>query len=362
MRRVGANFIIVAMHAAGGLIFALVAFSARAADYPVPKEAHWVAHDFRFHAGEVLPEVRLHYTTVGAPSGEPVLLLHGTAGSGATLLTRDFAGELFGPGQPLDATRYFIILPDALGTGKSTRPSDGLRARFPKYNYDDMVLAQYRLVTEGLGIRHLRLVLGNSMGGMQTWIWGVKYPEFMDALVPMACQPTEMSGRNWMMRRLLVESIRRDPDWNGGNYTAQPRGIQLALVEFGIATSGGTQAYYKQAPTREKADEIVMPRLAQPFRGDANDVLYQWESSDDYNPSPGLDRIKAALVAINAADDERTPPELGILEREIKRVKNGRYVIIPASSDTRGHATTGNAALWKQHLVELLQRTPQPTK
>jgi homoserine O-acetyltransferase len=237
-----------------------------------------------------------------------------------------------------------------------------LRARFPKYNYEDMVLAQYRLVTEGLGVRHLRLVLGNSMGGMQTWIWGVKYPDFMDALVPMACQPTEMSGRNWMLRRLLVEAIRRDPDWNGGNYSAQPRGIQALLVQFGIATSGGSQALYRQAPSREKGDQIVAQRLAQPFRGDANDVLYQWESSDDYNPSPGLERIRAALLAINSADDERNPPELGILEREIKRVENGRYVLIPASDQTRGHATTGNAALWKQHLADLLQRAPRMAK
>jgi homoserine O-acetyltransferase len=341
---------------------ALVAVPVWAADYPVPKEADWVAREFRFHTGETLPEVRLHYTTIGAPSGEPVLVLHGTAGSGATLLTKDFAGELFGPGQPLDANRYFVILPDALGTGKSTRPSDGLRARFPKYNYEDMVLAQYRLVTEGLGIKHLRLVLGNSMGGMQTWIWGAKYPEFMDALVPMACQPTEMSGRNWMLRRMLVDAIRSDPEWNGGNYSAQPRGMQRILVQFGIATSGGSQGFYKQAPTRAQADAIVAQRLAQPFRGDANDVLYQWESSDDYNPSPGLERIRATLVAINAADDERNPPEFGILEREIKRVKNGRYVLIPASEETRGHATTGNAALWKQHLADLLQRAPRMAK
>jgi homoserine O-acetyltransferase/O-succinyltransferase len=338
---------------------ATIAVSVRAADYPAPKEADWVAKDFRFHTGETLPEVRLHYATVGAPGGEPVLILHGTASSHASMLTREFAGELFGPGQPLDASRYFIILPDALGTGKSTRPSDGLRARFPKYNYEDMVLAQYRLVTEGLGIKHLRLVLGNSMGGMQAWIWGEKHPEFMDALVPMACQPVQMLGRNWMMRRLLTQSIRRDPDWNGGDYKTQPRGMQLALVEFGIATSGGSLAYYRDAPTREKADAIVMQRLAQPFRGDANDVLYQWESSEDYNPEPGLERIQAVLVAINAADDERNPPELGILEREIKRVKNGRYVLIPAGEKTRGHATTGNAALWKEHLVELLKHAPR---
>ena len=332
----------------------LVALSIQAADYPAPKEADWVARDFRFHSGETLAEVRLHYTTVGAPSGEPVLLLHGTAGSGATLLTKDFAGELFGPGQPLDASRYFVILPDALGTGKSTRPSDGLRMRFPKYNYDDMVLAQHRLVSEGLGIKHLRLVLGNSMGGMQTWIWGVQYPDFMDALVPMACQPTEMSGRNWMLRRMLADAIRNDPDWNGGNYSAQPRGMQRILVQFGIATSGGSQAFYKQAPTREKADAIVAQRLAQPFRGDANDVLYQWESSDDYNPSPGLERIRAALVAINSADDERNPPELGILEREIKRVPHGRALLIPLSEKTRGHGSHTIAALWKDDLVRLL--------
>lgn len=340
-------------------ILVWIALPALAADYPAPKEADWVAKDFRFHTGETLPEVRLHYATVGAPSGEPVLILHGTGGSSANMLTKEFAGELFGPGQPLDASRYFIILPDALGTGKSTRPSDGLRARFPKYNYEDMVLAQYRLVTEGLGVRHLRLVLGNSMGGMQTWIWGVKYPELMDALVPLACQPTEMSARNWMLRRLLVESIRRDPEWNGGNYTAQPRGMQFLVTQFGIATSGGSRAYYAQAPTREKADQIVAQRLSQPFRGDANDVLYQWESSDDYNPSPGLERIQARLVAINSADDERNPPELGILEREIKRVKNGRYVVIPAGELTRGHGTTGNAALWKQHLADLLKDAPR---
>ena len=362
MSKPGTKFIRIFSLAAGGLILASIALSLRAADYPAPKEADWVAKDFRFHSGAVLPEVRLHYTTVGAPSGEPVLVLHGTAGSGATLLNGEFAGELFGPGQPLDTSRYFIILPDALGTGKSTRPSDGLRARFPKYNYDDMVLAQYRLVTEGLGLKHLRLVLGNSMGGMQTWIWGVKYPDFMDALVPLACQPTEMSGRNWMLRRLLVDAIRSDPEWNGGNYTTQPRGMQRLLVQFGIATSGGSQAYYKQAPAREKADQIVAQRLAQPFRGDANDVLYQWESSDDYNPNPVLERIQAALVAINSADDERNPTELGILEREIKRVKNGRYVVIPASSETRGHGTTGAARFWKQTLAELLQSAPRRAK
>ena len=220
-----------------------------AADYPAPQEGDWIAKDFRFHTGDVMPELRLHYTTIGAPTGEPVLILHGTGSSARALLTPAFAGELFGEGQPLDARKYFIILPDALGAGKSTKPSDGLRAKFPLYNYADMVAAQYRLVTEGLGIKHLRLVLGNSMGGMHVWLWGAAYPDFMDALVPMASQPTEMSSRNWMMRRMLTDSIRNDPDWKNGDYTTQPRAFRTANAFFGIATSGGTLAYQKLAPT-----------------------------------------------------------------------------------------------------------------
>ena len=261
---------------------------ALAADFPAPKEADWTATDFRFHTGEVMPALRIHYTTVGSPSGEPVLVLHGTTGSGTGMLTPAFAGELFGPGQPLDATKYFIILPDAIGAGKTSKPSDGLRAKFPRYNYDDMVLAQYRLVTEGLGIRRLRLVIGNSMGGMHAWLWGVRYPEFMDALVPMACQPTEMAGRNWMMRRMLIDSVRKDPDWKGGDYVTQPRAVRAAAVFFGVATIGGSQALHKAAPTREKADKLLDDRLAAPFTADANDYLYQWESSGDYNPAPGV--------------------------------------------------------------------------
>lgn len=345
-----------------GVVFVVIGLAGRAADYPAPKEGSWVARDFRFHTGEVLPELRVHYTTVGAPAGEPVLVLHGTTGSGTNMLTPAFAGELFGPGQPLDASRYHIILPDAIGTGKSSKPSDGLRAAFPRYNYDDMVDAQYRLVKEHLGIRHLRLVIGNSMGGMQTWIWGVRYPDFMDALVPMAAQPTEMSSRNWMMRRLIIDSIRNDPEWNNGNYTKQPRSLQFASVFFAIATNGGNQALYKAAPTREKADRLLDQRLSAQFRGDANDHLYQWEASRDYNPSPGLERIQAALLAVNAADDERNPPETGILEREIKRVKNGRHFLIPASEQTAGHGTTGRAKFWKAQLEELLQRAPRTAK
>ena len=201
----------------------LVAFAAKAADYPAPKQGEWIARDFKFHTGEVMPELRMHYTTVGEPTGQPVLVLHGTGGSANSMLTPDFAGELFGPGQPLDATKYYIIIPDAIGAGKSSKPSDGLRAKFPQYNYDDMVEAQYRLLTEGLGIKHLRLVIGNSMGGMHTWIWGEKYPDFMDALVPMASQPTAMAGRNWMMRRMLIETIASDPEYNNGKYTTQPQ-------------------------------------------------------------------------------------------------------------------------------------------
>jgi homoserine O-acetyltransferase len=332
-----------------------IAAALQAADYPAPKEASWMVRDFRFHTGEVLPELRLHYTTVGDPSGEPVLILHGTGGAGTNLLNSGFAGELFGPGQPLDANRYFIILPDAIGAGKSSKPSDGLRINFPRYNYDDMVRAQHRLVSDHLGVRRLRLVLGQSMGGMHTWIWGTMFPDFMDMLVPMACMPVEVAGRNWMTRRMMIESIRSDPEWNGGNYTKQPRSFQLAQTYFSIATSGGTQALHKAAPTREKADQLVNQRLAQTSRADANDLIYQYEAARDYNPSPKLESIKARLLAINSADDERNPTELGIMEREIKRVKYGQYMLIPASDETAGHGTTGRAKWWKQQLAEFLR-------
>jgi homoserine O-acetyltransferase len=341
------------------IALSLFAFSAAAADYPTPREGDWVAPNFRFHTGETMPELRLHYTTVGQPSGEPVLILHGTAGSGTNVLTPGFAGELFGPDQPLDATKYYIILPDAIGAGKSSKPSDGLRTKFPKYNYDDMVVAQYRLISEGLGIRHLRLVMGVSMGGMHAWIWGVMYPELMDALVPMASQPTEMSSRNWMMRRMLIDAIRNDPDWNNGDYTTQPRSLRVANVFYGIATSGGTLAYQQMAPTRESADKLLDERLSAPFKADANDFLYQWDASRDYNPAPGLERIQAAVLAINFADDERNPPETGIMDRELKRIKNARLYLIPASTDTRGHGTVAMAKFWKQQVQEFLQKVPQ---
>lgn len=333
--------------------------AASAADTPTPREADWVVKDFKFHTGETVPELRLHYTTLGDPKGEPVLVLHGTSQSGTAMLNPVFAGELFGPGQPLDAARYYIILPDAIGAGKSAKPSDGLRTKFPAYNYDDMVAAQHRLVTEHLGVKHLRLVLGNSMGGMQTWMWAKNYPDAMDVAVPMASLPTAMSGRNWMLRRMLTESIRSDPEWMGGNYTRQPRSLRLASVFFGAATSGGNQGLFKRAPTREKADAVLEQSLTGPFTADANDYLYQWESSRDYNPSPGLERVKATLLAINSSDDERNPPELGVLDSEIKRIRNGRVLMIPGSPDTFGHSTTFYAKFWKNDLAELMQSAPR---
>jgi homoserine O-acetyltransferase len=358
-KKFGVGVTIRGLRAALVALLSLAATSALAADYPAPKEADYVAHDFKFHTGEVMAQLKLHYTTIGNPANPPVLILHGTAGSGASMLTPAFAGALFGPGQTLDATKYFIILPDAIGAGKSTKPSDGRRAQFPHYDYDDMVLAQYRLVTEGLGLEHLRLVMGNSMGGMQSWIWGVTYPGFMDALAPMASQPTEMSARNWMLRRMLLESIKRDPAYAGGNYTTQPPSLAVANVFFGIATSGGTLAYQAIAPTAALADKFVDDRLAAPPPADANDFLYQWESSHDYNPSAGLERIRAKLLAINSADDERNPPETGTLAGALKRVKGGKVYLIPASAETRGHGTTAIASFYAKELAAFLADVPK---
>jgi len=337
----------------------LVSAMAMAADYPAPKQGDWVAKDFKFHTGEMLPELKLHYTTVGEASGEPVLVLHGSGGSAASMLTPSFAGELFGAGQPLDARKYFIIIPDGIGHGKSSKPSDGLKTAFPKYDYADMVDAQYRLLTEGLGIKHLRLVIGNSMGGMHSWIWGERYPGYMDALVPMASQPTEMAARNWMLRRIMLDTIRSDPDYNGGNYTSQPWIMQYAIAAYGIASAGGTLAYQALAPTAAAADKMVDERLAAPVTADANDFIYQWEASHDYNPSAGLEKIEAMVLAINAADDERNPPETGVTANAMKRIAHGSLFLIPASSETRGHLTTGNARIYAEQLRQFLQAAPQ---
>jgi homoserine O-acetyltransferase len=334
-------------------------FTASAADYPAPKQADWIARDFKFHTGEVMPELTIHYTTIGEPTGQPVLVLHGTSGAGANMLVPAFAGELFGPGQPLDAAKYFIILPDAIGHGKSAKPSDGLKTKFPRYDYADMVDAQHRLLTEGLGIKHLRLVIGNSMGGMETWLWAQKYSGFMDAAVPMASQPTAMASRNWMLRRTMLETIRQDPEYNNGNYTKQPQSMKFASVFFGIATAGGTLNYQKQAPTRALADKLVNARLAAAPPTDANDFVWAWGSSADYDAAPGLDRIEAAVLAINAADDERNPPETGVMANALKQVKNAKLYLIPASAETSGHLSTGNAKFYEQPLRDLLQTTPQ---
>ncbi|WP_422389068.1 alpha/beta fold hydrolase [Bradyrhizobium septentrionale] len=330
-----------------------------AADYPAPQDGEWIAKDFRFHSGEVMPELRLHYTTLGAPTGQPVLVLHGSAGSAASMLTPTFAGQLFGPGQPLDASKYYIIIPDGIGHGKSSKPSDAMRSSFPKYDYNDMVDAQYRLVTEGLGIKHLRLVIGNSMGGMHTWIWGVRYPQMMDILVPMASQPSAMAARNWILRRTMLETIRNDPDYNGGNYTSQPRMMKYAITAYRFASAGGTLGYQTLAPTAPQADKMVDDQLALPVTADANDYIYQWEASHDYDPSTGMEKIEATLLAINAADDERNPPETGVTEAAVKRIRNGKIYLIPASNETRGHLTTGDAKFYSRQLQELLQTAPQ---
>src|SRR5688572_18246524 len=276
-----------------GVVLALAAGATMAAEYPAAKESTYLAKDFRFHTGEVLPEVKLHYRTIGEPSGEPVVVLHGTGGTGAAMLTPAFAGELFGAGQPLDAQKHFIILPDAFGHGKSTKPSDGLKAKFPRYNSEDMVDAQHRLLTGGLGLKRVRLIIGNSMGGMHTWLWGGRYPDFADALVPMASQPTPMASRNWMMRRLMIEAVRQDPDYQGGDYTKQPHSLRIANVTFATGTNGGNLALQKAAPTRAAADKLVDERLKAPPPADANDFIYHWESSGDYDPTPGLEKLTA---------------------------------------------------------------------
>jgi homoserine O-acetyltransferase len=340
------------------LLPALMCFAQPA---PEPVEGDWTARDFIFQSGESLAELRLHYTTFGAPSRDSagrihnaVLILHGTGGSGASFLSDSFTGALFGAGQPLDAARYYIILPDGIGHGKSSKPSDGLRARFPHYDYEDMVRAQYRLVREGLGVDHLRLVMGTSMGGMHTWMWGEMYPDFMDALMPLASAPVQIAGRNRIFRRMIIDSIRDDPEWKNGDYTAPPRGLVAAHYALFMMTSSPAQLQ-QSAPTRADADLEFERLKRRAMYADANDMLYTWEASSSYNPAPGLERIKAPLVAINSADDEINPPELGILEREIRRVPRGRYVLLPTSAETYGHGTHSLPALWKDHLIDLLR-------
>ncbi len=309
-----------------------------------------------------MPELKIHYRTLGKPERDAqglvtnaVLILHGTTGSGAQFIRPEFAGELFAPGQLLDAARYYLVLPDGIGHGQSSKPSDGLHARFPHYGYRDMIEAQYRLLAQGLHVNHLRLVMGTSMGGMHSWLWGELHPEFMDALLPLASLPTQISGRNRVWRRMIIDSIRNSPDWNQGEYRAQPSGLRVAL-EVLYFMSSNPVLRYQQAPTVEKADAALDRFVADGLKThDANDVLYALESSRDYDPEPQLESIRAPLLAINSADDLINPPELGILERDIKRVPRGRALVIPASDRTAGHGTHTLAAVWKEHLAELLQ-------
>lgn len=342
-----------------------VAAHAHAADYAAPAHGDFVLRDFRFASGEALPELRLHYFTLGTPTrnaagaiDNAVLMLHGTGGSGAGFLTPAFGGELFGAGQPLDATHWFIIVPDAIGHGRSSKPSDGLRGKFPRYGYDDMVEAQYRLVREGLGIEHLRLLVGTSMGGMHAWVWAGRHADFMDAVMPVACLPAPIAGRNRMERRMIVEAIRNDPDWKGGDYERQPvAGLETALRLISIS-AGSVRQMALQAPTQEASDRLLDRMVEARMKGvDANDLLYAWDASRDYDPGPGLANIRASVLAVNLADDERNPPQLGIMEREFAKLARSRFVLVPASEHTRGHASLGDAALWKGYIVELLARS-----
>jgi homoserine O-acetyltransferase/O-succinyltransferase len=331
--------------------------------YPNQKEDTFVARNFKFQTGDVFPEIKLHYITVGTPhknaQGEidnAVLLLHGTTGTGKNYLAPSLGGQLFGPGQPLDATKFYLIMPDGIGRGGSSKPSDGLRARFPKYGYTDVVEGQYRLLTEGLAVKHLRLIVGTSMGGMQGWMWGERYPDFMDAIMPIASQPIAVSGRNMLWRRLAIEAIRDDPDWNNGNYTKEPSHFNHFLPIFTIMTESPVRLQ-EQAPTRAKANELYDTLIANYGKVDANDYLYWVESSYDYNPAPELEKIKARLLAVNFADDELNPPELGIMEKEVPKVKNGRFVVIPPGGKSHGHMTLTQAVVWKNYLAELLNST-----
>ncbi len=332
---------------------------------PATTEGDFVAKNFKFRSGESLPELRLHYTTLGKPLRDAqgrvtnaVLILHGTGGSGHQFLQPIFAGELFGPGQLLDAERYYIILPDGIGHGKSSKPSDGLHARFPQYDYDDMVAGHYRLLTEGLGVNHLRLVMGTSMGCMHSWVWGETYPDFMDALMPLACQPVQIAGRNRLWRKMAMEAIRGDPDWKNGEYTEEPRQALRMWIDFLLLAGGAPLQLQKTLPTRDKVDEYLDNAYKTRMAGlDANDILYQVNASRNYDPSGQLEKIQAPVMFINSADDFINPPELGIAEREIKKVKNGRFVLLPISDETRGHGTHTRAVVWKQYLAELLEKS-----
>jgi homoserine O-acetyltransferase/O-succinyltransferase len=346
------------------LLSGLLASFASAADYPTPTEGDFTIRDFKFQSGEALPELRIHYRTLGKPEKDAegkttnaVLIMHGTTGSGAQFIRPEFAGEMFGKDQPLDATKFFIVLPDGIGHGKSSKPSDGMYAKFPRYGYLDMVEAQYRLLTEGLGVDHARLVMGTSMGGMHTWLWGELHPDFMDALMPLASLPTQISGRNRAWRRMVIDAIRNDPVWNGGEYKTQPPSLRTAAQMLWFMSSNPVLRQ-KEAPTLVKTDEVLDKFVDGIMKlDDANDMLYALEASYDYDPGANLEKIRVPLLAINFADDLINPPELGILEHEIKRVPHGRAIVIPLSDKTRGHGSHTIASLWNDELLELLKQT-----
>jgi homoserine O-acetyltransferase/O-succinyltransferase len=327
-----------------------------------PLEGDYIIHDFHFASGETLPELRMHYTFLGRAKKDlqgrvtnAVLIMHGTGGSGRSLINERFSGVLFGKGQLLDAEKYYIILPDGIGHGKSSKPSDGLHAHFPQYSYQDMVAAQYALVTKGLEVNHLRLVMGTSMGCMHTFMWAEAYPDFMDALMPLACLPVQIAGRNRAWRDLAIEAIRTDPAWLKGDYVTQPIAAMRTVASLLLIAGSAPIQMQISLPTRDAADEFVQKYIQRQLEDlDANDFLYQVSASRDYDPSAGLDKIKAPLLQINSGDDFINPPELGIAEREIKRVKDGRFVLLPASDQTHGHGTHTWAAVWQQYLAQLL--------
>ena len=347
------------------VLFILAAGFASAADYPPPTQGDYTIRDLKFTSGETLPELRLHYRIIGKPEKDAqgkttnaVLIMHGTTGSGAQFVPRpEFADELFGKDQPLDATKFFIILPDGIGHGKSSKPSDGMHAKFPRYGYNDMIEADYRLLTQGLGVNHARLVMGTSMGGMHTWLWGELHPDFMDALMPLACLPTQISGRNRVWRRTIIDAIRNDPAWDNGEYKTQPPSLRTAAEILWFMGSNPVLRQ-KDAATLAKTDEVLDKFVNDYVKtDDANDVLYAVEASHDYDPGPNLEKIRAPLLAINSADDLINPPEIGILEREIKRVPHGRAVVIPFSDKTRSHGSHTISALWRDQLLKLLKET-----
>ena len=331
--------------------------------YPSAAEGDFVARDFRFGSGETLPSLNLHYRTIGTPRRDAagvvrnaVLILHGTGGTGAGFLSQTFGGGLFGAGQALDAARYFIILPDGIGHGKSSKPSDGLHARFPKYTYDDMVRAQHTMLVDGLEVNHLRLVLGTSMGAMHCWVWGEMYPDFVDGLVPLASAPAQIAGRNRVMRTMIMDSITRDPAWKNGDYTAQPHAGMVGAVNLLMMMTSSPIGWHTSGPTRDAADSWYEDQLkSRVAANDANDMLYQFNASRDYDPSPNLETIAAHLLAINSADDVVNPPELGIMEQLMPRVKHGRYVLLPTTAQTRGHGTHSLPAIWGKYLSEFMR-------